>query len=117
MSKAKLDRQGNYIYIGVYDCEMDVVGLLGEVGTANGHVFFPWAQEKDAPKARHSKVRGMCYVTVGLDQRYWSECIEILLHEILEYEFVRMNVRYNNSSNLYDRSEERRVGKECRSRW
>jgi hypothetical protein len=92
----KLNREGNYLFIGTYDLGDEVVGLVGELGTSNGHIFIPTASQT---KAQHSNCNGLPHITVGMSQGRWARALEVLLHEAFEYAMMRMSLRFACSDN------------------
>jgi hypothetical protein len=94
MKHSKLDREGNFIYIGKYDFGKDVVGLLAEVETGDGHCCISAAK---AFRAQHSKVEGLQYLTVGIRPNVWSTIYGTLMHEALEYMYCKLRLRYEST--------------------
>lgn len=94
--KTKFDREGNFIHLGNFDFGREVVGLLAEVGSGSGEVNMSWANPKKSHKAYHSRVEGLPYITVGLDQTTWGMCLGVLLHEAVEFAMIQRQVRFRN---------------------
>lgn len=102
IKKHKLDREGNYIYLGDWDFGTQVISLLAHIGTASGSVCSSFAQKKNAPKAYHSKVEGKNYITVGVNHHRWRHCLAVLMHEALEFAFMEMGLRFQYSPRWSD---------------
>jgi hypothetical protein len=99
-SKHKVDREGNFIYIGAYNIGDDVVALLGEVGETNGNVFYAHLEKDGYAKPPHSKIGEGCpLITVGLGTSNWRTCLSVLMQETMEYAYMKLHTRYNNSEN------------------
>src|SRR2546426_10875741 len=57
------------------------------------------------------------FLQAGFDPDYWSYGVGRVLRALIMQELIRRGVRVYDFLGGEDRSEERRVGKECRSRW
>lgn len=90
----KLDREGNFVLVGTYDLGNEVVGLLAEIGATGGH----WCYGDAGSKTAHSKVHNMPYMVIGIDHTRWAQVMEVLLHEMMELSFDRLDGRFKNAA-------------------
>jgi hypothetical protein len=91
----KLDREGNFVFVGTYDLGDEVVGLLAEIGGTGG--CFHVAHTAADGKPKHSKCLQIPYIVVGINYRRWCEVLEVLLHEVFELLYTRLGVRFRPS--------------------
>lgn len=96
--ESKLDREGNYIYVGKYDFGNNVVGVLAEPGTGSASFCCSFANEN--PSAAHPKVEGLNYIIVGLQHRRWRGVMDVLLHEALELALTELGLRFEPCPNF-----------------
>src|SRR5688500_19338789 len=69
-------------------------------------------------RRRHTRSVSAFLLNRSSDLRhvYGEQCINTILHELNPLFTINVTMRDIKSKNVYSRSEERRVGKECKSR-
>jgi hypothetical protein len=90
----KIDREGNYIFIGHYYLMKEPIALLGEIGESGGSFG------SGDGRPLHSKEGLMGRMVIGFDQPRWWRMLDVLNHEAIEMCCSRMGVRYQKADNL-----------------